>query len=53
MSYEIEFKGGYLGIREMRKHVAGIRKVCLVLGKLRDESTRWPTKSWKRFWMKK
>ena len=34
---QIEFKGGYLGIREMRKHVAWCRKGLPGSAKLRDE----------------
>lgn len=34
---QIEFKGGYLGIREMRKHVAWYTKGLLGSAKLRDE----------------
>ena len=34
---QIEFKGGYLGIREMRKHVAWYTKGLPGSAKLRDE----------------
>ena len=51
---QIEFKGDFIGIREMRKHVAWYTKGMKGSAKLRMRSTRWNLMtSWWNFWTRR